>query len=151
MRGWALLEQDRPGEAEAAFTRAAQTAAPDAQLRAEKGRALALIAAGRDDEVVVSPSLPAADAADIERARLERRIVETLDAGDPERAHALLRERQERFPGAPSLGTLEGWILYEMGELYAADRFFTELWIETRDDDARFALMTVREAMYPNR
>ncbi|MFP4362010.1 MAG: hypothetical protein ACLFTG_15240 [Alphaproteobacteria bacterium] len=151
VRGWALLEQDRPGEAEAAFTRAAQTAAPDAQLRAEKGRALALIAAGRDDEVVVSPSLPAADAADIERARLERRIVETLDAGDPERAHALLRERQERFPGAPSLGTLEGWILYEMGELYAADRFFTELWIETRDDDARFALMTVREAMYPNR
>ena len=49
------------------------------------------------------------------------------------------------------MGTLEGWILYEMGELYAADRVFTELWVETCAADARSALMTVREAMYPNR
>jgi len=151
VRGWALLEQDRPGEAEAAFARAAESTAPATRVGAEKGRALALIAAGRDDEVAVGPSLPAADAAEIERARLERRIVDSFEAGDPERAHALLRERRERFPGAPSMGTLEGWILYELGELYAADRFFTELWVETRADDARTALMTVREAMYPNR
>ena len=61
--GWALLEQDRPGEAEAAFARAAESAAPATRVGAEKGRALALIAAGRDAEVAVSPSLPAADAA----------------------------------------------------------------------------------------
>jgi Flp pilus assembly protein TadD len=145
------LEKDRPGEAETAFARAARSAEPEARASAEKGRALALIAAGRDDEVAIGPALPAADAADIERARLERRIVETFEAGDPERAHALLRERQRRFPAAPSMGPLEGWILYEMGELYAARRFFGELWVETQSDDARLGLSTVRKAMYAER
>jgi len=101
--------------------------------------------------VAVGPSLPTADLAEVEHARLERRIVETFDTGDPDGAHALLRERQERFPGAPSMGTLEGWIFHEMGALYAADRFFADLWVETRSDDARFALSTVPDAMFPSR
>ncbi len=151
VRGWALLAEERATEAEAAFTRAAASPEADARASAEKGRALALVAAGRDDEVTVDDTLSAADVADIERARLESRILATFEGGDPEQAHALLRERQQRFPDAASMGTLEGWILYERGELYAADRFFRELWRETRSEDARFALSTVREAMYPHR
>jgi tetratricopeptide (TPR) repeat protein len=150
VRGWALLEQDRSGEAETAFARAATDAAPQTRASAAKGRALALIAAGRDDEVAVDSSLPEADVDDIERAKLERRIVDIFEAGEPEQAHQLLRERARRFPGAPSMGALEGWILYEKGDLYAADRFFSQLWVETKSRAARKGMMTVRDAMYPN-
>ena len=151
VRGWALLAEDRPGDAEAAFARAAASGRAADRASAQKGRALAKVAAGRTDEVEIDDSLGDADVAEIERAKLERRITETFEAGDAERAHALLEGRRRRFPEAPAMGTLEGWILYELGELYAADQFFTELWVETRSEDARFALSTVREAMYPNR
>jgi len=148
VRGWALLQADRPGEAEAAFTAAAAGGSSPDRTSAEKGRALALIAAGRAGEVEVDEAMPAEDAADIELAKLDREIVAVFEGGDPEGAHALVQERARRFPDAPSLGTLEGWILYEMGELYAADRFFAELWVSSRNKEARTALLTVREAMY---
>ncbi len=150
VEGWALLNSDRPAEAEAAFAAAAASSNAKSRASARKGEALAMIANGRVRAIEVDPTLPAEDAADIERAKLEHEIAQLHRHGKPAEAYRLLQERERRFRGAAKLGALEGWILYDLRKLRAAERVFSDLLGSEHYEEAKKGLRAVRDKMYPN-
>ena len=147
-RGYALLGTENAGAAAAAFDRAARIGGRALRENAEKGRALTLAAAGRPEEIDLAAFENESDRRDVEIAVIDARIRRAFDAGRANEALAMLEDRRRRRPDAPAFGMLEGWILFEAGELHKAAEFFRSAYVETRSTEARQALLTVEDVMY---
>jgi tetratricopeptide (TPR) repeat protein len=149
MRGWCLMQLQRPAEAQEAFSRAVE--GEDADTRDKKssayGATLAALKSGRTDsayEIANQNSLEPKQRQVVNKEILTQRAIAAFRNEDYRSTLYSLNELRKIAAEPRDLAQLRGWSLYYLGDLRGAEAVFTAIDSTYSTVDSRRALTTVR-------
>lgn len=147
LRGWCLLELNRPQEAAMAFERAQQTAANRKRHEdAAYGRSLAHLRSGKTMDAAyaaASSSLAPKRQAEIAQVVLAQHAIAYFDRRDYTQALAMLDQRRRLAEEPRDLMTMRAWAYYHLGQHGAARELFLFLDQQMSTRETRSGLASV--------
>jgi cellulose synthase operon protein C len=149
IRGWCLIELNRPTEAERAFATAISAGVGDA-ADLDLGLALSYLSRGmaQDAERVLQRgNLSASKREEVRAEILARRATSAYDAQDYRTAIALIDERSRVAPARRDLLMLKGWALHNLNRRTEALELFMALDRQMSSTETQNAMRIVRSAM----
>ncbi|MBL8574679.1 MAG: hypothetical protein JNM13_13455 [Hyphomicrobiaceae bacterium] len=154
LRGWCLLELNRPQEAAFAFGRAQQTAASQRrQEDAAYGRSLAHLRSGKTIDAAyaaASSSLAPKRQAEIAQVVLAQHAIAYFDRHDYAQAVAMLDQRRRLAEEPRDLMTMRAWAYYHLGQHAAARELFAFLDQQMSTRETRSGLASVQARLPDN-
>ncbi|WP_366654770.1 hypothetical protein [Fodinicurvata sp. EGI_FJ10296] len=149
VRGWCLIELNRPTEAERAFATAISAGVGDA-ADLDLGLALSYLSrgmAGDAERVLQRGNLAADKRAEVRAEILARRATNAYSAQDYRTAIALIDERSLIAPARRDLLMLKGWALHNLNRRTDALELFSALDRQMSTTESQNAIRIVRSAL----
>jgi len=149
MRGWCLMQLQRPAEAQEAFTRAVDSETSDSKDKKSSayGASLAALESGRTDqayEIADQNSLEPDQRRVVNKEILTQRAISAFRNEDYRSTLYSLNELRKIAAEPRNLAHLRGWSLFYLGDLRGAEAVFTAVDSTYSTVDSRRALATVR-------